>query len=115
RFDDLALAAGAGFRRGLACGQADGDDEAADERAARKYWIRGHAVPPQKRGVTSSNCRNQARPDLISAARRMAARIRWSVPQRQMLPAMAASMSASEGLGLASSSAEADMIWPDWQ
>ena len=37
------------------------------------------------------------------------------VPQRQMLPARAESMSASVGLGLAASSAAADMICPDWQ
>jgi hypothetical protein len=32
-----------------------------------------------------------------------------------MLPDMAASISASVGLGLAASSAAADMICPDWQ
>src|SRR6202166_2085224 len=32
-----------------------------------------------------------------------------------MLPDMASSMSASVGCGLLASSAEADMIWPDWQ
>ena len=32
-----------------------------------------------------------------------------------MLPAIASSMSASVGFGLAASSALADMIWPDWQ
>jgi hypothetical protein len=37
------------------------------------------------------------------------------VPQRQMLPDMASSMSASVGCRLLASSAEADMIWPDWQ
>jgi hypothetical protein len=32
-----------------------------------------------------------------------------------MFPAMAASMSASSGLGIELSNAVADMIWPDWQ
>src|SRR6202030_138140 len=32
-----------------------------------------------------------------------------------MLPDMASSMSASVGCGLLASSADADMIWPDWQ
>src|SRR2546421_10722495 len=43
------------------------------------------------------------------AARWMAARIRWYVPQRQMF-VIAASMSASLGLGLLASSAAAAMI-----
>src|SRR5258705_258481 len=45
----------------------------------------------------------------------MALRIRWYVPQRQMFPLMASSMSASVGLAFFASSATADMIWPDWQ
>ena len=49
------------------------------------------------------------------AAVLMAARMREYVPQRQILPDMAASMSASDGLGLEASSALALMIWPDWQ
>ncbi len=49
------------------------------------------------------------------AACLIAARIRPYVPQRQMLPAIAASMSASVGLGLLLSSAVADMICPAWQ
>src|SRR5215510_11922812 len=52
---------------------------------------------------------------LMPAAFLMAARIRGYVPQRQMFPDMALSMSASLGLALAASSALADMIWPDWQ
>src|SRR5450631_3625061 len=50
-----------------------------------------------------------------SAAAWMAARMRLYVPQRQMLPLMALSMSASLGVELVSSSAAADMICPDWQ
>jgi hypothetical protein len=49
------------------------------------------------------------------AALWIAARMRWYVPQRQMLPAMAASMSASVGCGVRASSAAADMSWPAWQ
>src|SRR5260221_1266243 len=45
----------------------------------------------------------------------MALRMRWYVPQRQMFPLMASSMSASVGLGFFASSATADMICPDWQ
>jgi hypothetical protein len=37
------------------------------------------------------------------------------VPQRQILPAMAASMSASFGAGVLASKALADMICPNWQ
>jgi hypothetical protein len=51
----------------------------------------------------------------VPAACLMAARIRPYVPQRQMLPDMALSMSASVGSGVLASSADADMIWPDWQ
>jgi hypothetical protein len=32
-----------------------------------------------------------------------------------MLPDIASSMSESIGCGLLATSAEADMIWPDWQ
>src|SRR5499427_11169866 len=52
---------------------------------------------------------------LSPAAFLIAARIRGYVPQRQMLPAMAPSISTSLGLALPASSALADMIWPDWQ
>jgi hypothetical protein len=42
----------------------------------------------------------------------MAARMRVYVLHRQMLPLIAASISASVGFGLAASKALADMIWP---
>src|SRR5712692_1605533 len=45
----------------------------------------------------------------------MALRMRWYVPQRQMLPLMKSSISESVGLGFLASSATADMICPDWQ
>jgi hypothetical protein len=45
----------------------------------------------------------------------MAARMRGYVPQRQMLPDIEASISASVGFGVFSSSAEACMICPLWQ
>src|SRR5690349_15829399 len=55
-------------------------------------------------------------PSLAStAARCTAARMRWYVPQRQRLPARAASISASLGSALAARSAAAAMICPDWQ
>src|SRR5262249_45521597 len=47
------------------------------------------------------------------AACLMAARMRTYVPQRQMFPAMAASISESSGSDIDASSAAADMIWPD--
>src|SRR5437899_2524710 len=56
-----------------------------------------------------------ALPVCMEAARWMALRMRWYVPQRQMLPLMASSMSVSVGLGFFESSATADMICPDWQ
>src|SRR5215472_3454471 len=49
------------------------------------------------------------------AACLIASRMRRYVPQRQMLPDIASSSSESVGCGLLASSAEADMIWPDWQ
>src|SRR5713101_9221881 len=54
-----------------------------------------------------------ALPDCIAAAVWMALRMRWYVPQRQMLPLMASSISASVGLAFLASSATADMICPD--
>src|SRR5882762_6946075 len=45
----------------------------------------------------------------------MASLMRGYVPQRQMLPAIAESMSSSDGLWFFRRSAVADMIWPDWQ
>ena len=45
----------------------------------------------------------------------IASRIRTYVPQRQILPLMASSISASVGFGLRLSSAVADMICPVWQ
>src|SRR5215813_13631701 len=41
--------------------------------------------------------------------------MRWYVPQRQMFPLMASSMSESVGFDFFESSATADMICPDWQ
>src|SRR5215813_13016106 len=45
----------------------------------------------------------------------MAARMRGYVPQRQMLPLMAASICASVGLGVVFSSDAACIICPGWQ
>jgi hypothetical protein len=45
----------------------------------------------------------------------MALRILWYVPQRQMFPLIASSMSASVGFGFFASNETADMICPDWQ
>ena len=50
-----------------------------------------------------------------AAACLIAARIRGYVPQRQMLPVIAVSMSASFGFAFFASSAAAAMICPDWQ
>jgi hypothetical protein len=52
---------------------------------------------------------------VLLAARWMARRIRWYVPQRQMLPDIAPSISASLGRGVCASSAAADMSCPLWQ
>ena len=49
------------------------------------------------------------------AAFLMAARMRGYVPQRQMLPSIAATICSREGLGFFCSSAAAVMSWPDWQ
>ena len=45
----------------------------------------------------------------------MARRIRWYVPQRQRLPDIASSMSASVGFGFLARRSAADMSWPGWQ
>ena len=77
---------------------ADGEP-ALEQRAAARPRVRGHHAPPRA----------------SAAARWMAARIRWYVPQRQMFPAMAASMSSSVGFVFWARRAAADMSWPDWQ
>ena len=77
---------------------ADGEP-ALEQRAAARTRVRGHHAPPRA----------------SVAARWMAARIRWYVPQRQMFPAMAASISSSVGFVFWARSAAADMSWPDWQ
>src|SRR5579871_4155906 len=51
----------------------------------------------------------------MTAARWIAGRIRRYVPQRQILPFIASSISVSVGLGVVASSAEADIICPAWQ
>ena len=56
-----------------------------------------------------------APPLAISAARWMARRMRGYVPQRQRLPDMASSMSASVGLAFIASRHAADISCPDWQ
>ncbi len=55
------------------------------------------------------------RADASCAARWIAWRMRRYVAHRQMLPFIAASMSASVGFGLLARSADADMSWPAWQ
>src|SRR6266704_2263292 len=52
---------------------------------------------------------------IISAARWTARRIRGYVPQRQILPVSASSMSSSVGLGISLRSTAALIICPDWQ
>src|SRR5438445_5850766 len=52
---------------------------------------------------------------IISAARWTARRIRGYVPQRQILPVSAWSISSSVGLGISLSSTAALIICPDWQ
>ncbi len=54
-------------------------------------------------------------PPWVDAACLIAARIRVYVPQRQRLPLIAASMSASVGCGFCLSNAVAAMICPEWQ
>src|ERR1043166_565804 len=56
----------------------------------------------------------QVREAIHAAAAWIASRTCWKVPQRQML-VIAASMSASVGLGFCCSSAVTAMIIPDWQ
>src|SRR6267154_475397 len=50
-----------------------------------------------------------------SAARWMARRMREYVPQRQIFPDIASSISLSVGLAFSFRRIAALMIWPDWQ
>ncbi len=113
----------------------------ADERIRRKRrrWGRrggrGHARPrldvqPQEQtaaGGGARGARNEELPtrhaahgqpcfstvDGVCAARLIAARIRGYVPQRQMFPDSAWSISVSLGEGILASKAAAAMTWPD--
>ncbi|MNN47128.1 hypothetical protein D3C81_1615340 [compost metagenome] len=71
-----------------------------EESAAREEGRRFHAFSP---------LRNSA------AAALMAFLIRGYVPQRQMFPDIAASISSSDGSGVSMIRLAADMIWPGWQ
>src|SRR3989441_12847816 len=100
--------AGPGLRHGKALGAwyHEADHQAArDERAGLEEFTAGR----------SGHGFHDTPPFASVAARCTAARMRWYVPQRQMFPVIAASMSASVGAGLAASRAAADMICPDWQ
>src|SRR2546425_1268444 len=75
------------------------DCRASSEEVAPLHY-RGHSAPPSP---------------LIAAARWIAWRIRGYVPQRQIFPVMASSMSLSVGFAFSASKTAALMIWPDWQ
>src|SRR6185295_16405838 len=75
-----------------------------------------HAPADDQRAGGAGSAQQQGAPfqTLAPAARLIAARTRWYVPQRQML-VIASSMSASVGLGFLSSSAAAAISMPLWQ
>src|SRR6185312_11033164 len=96
-----------GIGRGLRLAHYAGERHADDQRAAGG----GARLEELAAGRILELGHDQA----PFAALWIAARMRGYVPQRQMLPAMALSISASVGLGFSVRSAVADMIWPDWQ
>src|SRR5262249_42032908 len=98
-------------RRGRAAGRFE--PEAEQQRAARgEARLEERAARRRRQGAGSGKSFGL---HSTAAAFLIALRMRTYVPQRQMLPAIAASMSASSGDGFDASSAAADMIWPDWQ
>src|SRR3569833_653794 len=72
----------------------------------RKYMVSSSSSPAQPRVDVAGR---------VSAASWVALRMRAYVAQRQMLPAIAASISASEGLEFVASNAAADITCPLWQ
>src|SRR5438552_1462778 len=91
-------------------GRAD-DEPAARQVGDIRLVRRFHEPPP---GVAGFGALAPAVATFMPAAMWTAARIRWYVPQRQML-VIDSSMSASVGFGFLRSSAAAAMICPDWQ
>ena len=92
------------------------NDPTADHSAGRDKRASSpliHRTPPS--WVASSVASLVARSEPALAAVLIAALIRPYIPQRQMLPSIAVSMSSSVGFGLLSSRAAADMSCPDWQ
>ena len=107
---------GALRRRGPGLGL-DGGGERLGNVEADEQAAAGSGGDFQEVAAGDGDGAHAARPSsaIRAAAVWMALRMRRYVPQRQRLPAMAASMSASVGLGFSARSAAADMIWPDWQ
>jgi hypothetical protein len=100
-------------------GRADGLEQGAALRGPREYFIHDTGIRAHQTALLSS-CDSSALAlagcaALTPAACLMAARMRVYVPQRQILPLMALSMSASLGEGVFFKSAVADMICPAWQ
>src|SRR5207249_7443976 len=102
---DLGRAVGRADHGGTEGGKAQAEREAAAERGAA-----------DEEGTASEfrhGCHDRL-PHAAPAAAWIASRTCWKVPQRQML-VIAASMSASLGLGFVLKSAATAMIMPDWQ
>ena len=98
---------GLGQRHG---GLADGNMEAEHQPAACGS---GRLHELAAREVGSCHDRRPSHRLAFLAARWTACRIRWYVPQRQILPESAASISRSDGSRRLDSKAAADMICPD--
>src|SRR2546425_891628 len=106
RHDAVAVDPQPLVRREHPRGLADGANR---EREADREPRADHEAALENLAATDERL-HHAPPFLIAAARWMAARMRWYVPQRQMLPDIPSSMSASVGEGLRANSAAADMI-----
>ena len=78
---------------------------AEDQRARGEYLLKKATAGDNSNAVHA----------LTPAACLMALRIRWYVPQRQILPCINSSISRSVGFGFCCKSATACIIWPAWQ
>src|SRR4029450_13877468 len=98
------------FGRGL--GRSVGRPLEADDEHGAGHGSRLQEAAARDARVLAPGGPHRAPP---SAARWIARRILWYVPQRHTWDASAPSMSASVGFGLFAMSSAAVMIIPDWQ
>jgi hypothetical protein len=96
----------------------DEEDDAGDKWAQPEHAKNKGAGRESKQNRAAADVRRfetRAHCHALSAARRIAARMRGYVPQRQIFPLMASSISLSVSLRVSFKSDAACMIWPVWQ